>query len=725
MCKTRWRLLLLPWFSLVWLFPVVAAERLELDIQAQGPEALFEYEESTATVTDPTGVVVRYRDAELTAGKVRFNRQTGEVMAEGKVRLQRGKEVWRGDWLGYNFTTRELHADRFRAGLAPIYLAGEGLTSALTNHTHSATNVLLTTDDIAQPVYKVRARRLKVIPGERIEADRATLYLGKVPVMYLPVYRRHMVRHSNFFAFVPGYRSLYGPYLLGSYHWFPSTNWEVVAHFGLRERRGIGAGPELRYDLGGLGRGELHAYALRDEDSGLDPAGKPIREDRHRIRLSHSMVLSSNVTARAVVHHQSDAQVIRDFFESEYRKDMQPKTFLEAGRAWPNFSLSLLGQAQVNSFFQTVERLPELKLTAVRQQLGVSPFFYEGETSAGYFRLRTAEHRGTNFAAFRADSFHQLLLPQNWFGWLNVTPRAGGRFTHYGRTEEDGPALASQDRGVFNTGVELSTKASRVWPGARSKLWDLTGLRHVVEPSINYVYVPRPTRTPAQLPQFDSELQSLRLVPIDFPDYTSIDSIDSQNVMRLGLRNKVQTKRRDEVDNVLNWAAYTDWRLRPRRGQATFADVFSDLDFKPRSWITLNSETRYDVQNRLIRVADHTATFEPSSRWSWRVGHRYLRDNAGFGPGNNLILSSFTYRLSENWAFRVAHHFEARDGTMEEQHYTIYHDLRSWTSALTLRLRENRGGPQDVAVAVTFSLKAFPRFALGRERDAPSILLGD
>ena len=82
------------------------------------------------------------------------------------------------------------------------------------------------------------------------------------------------------------------------------------------------------------------------------------------------------------------------------------------------------------------------------------------------------------------------------------------------------------------------------------------------------------------------------------------------------------------------------------------------------------------------------------------------------------------YRVNENWGFRAAHRFEARDGRLEEQSYAIYRDLRSWTAALTLRLRDNRNGPEDFSIAFTFSLKAFPRFGLGADTVRPSWLLG-
>src|SRR5262249_32271363 len=151
-------------------------------------------------------------------------------------------------------------------------------------------------------------------------------------------------------------------------------------------------------------------------------------------------------------------------------------------------------------------------------------------------------------------------------------------------------------RFVFNTGAEISTKASRVWRGVENKFFDVKELRHIVEPSINYVFVPQPNYRPNELPQFDREIPSLRLLPIEYPDYNAIDSIDSQNVLRLSLRNKLQTKREEGIQNLVNWAVYTDWRLDPREGQTRFSDVYSDLDLRPRSWLMLSSETRWDTE---------------------------------------------------------------------------------------------------------------------------------
>jgi LPS-assembly protein len=76
---------------------------------------------------------------------------------------------------------------------------------------------------------------------------------------------------------------------------------------------------------------------------------------------------------------------------------------------------------------------------------------------------------------------------------------------------------------VFNTGAEASLKASRLWPGIHNDFLDMDGLRHVMQPSMNYVYVPSPNVQPTNCRSFDTELPSLRLLPNEFPDYNSID----------------------------------------------------------------------------------------------------------------------------------------------------------------------------------------------------------
>src|SRR5439155_724798 len=139
------------------------------------------------------------------------------------------------------------------------------------------------------------------------------------------------------------------------------------------------------------------------------------------------------------------------------------------------------------------------------------------------------------------------------------------------------------------------------------------------------------------------------------------------------------------------------------------------FSFKPHSWITFESLNRYDIADNNWRLTFDTVTLQPNDVLSLSLGYFYIRDDpstgpTSLGPGNNLINSSIFFRLNENWGFRTLHRFDARDGHMQEQAYTVYRDMRSWTAALSFRVREKTaGGSDDFTVAFTFSIHAIFR----------------
>ncbi|PWU08106.1 MAG: hypothetical protein C5B50_30205 [Verrucomicrobia bacterium] len=711
------------------------AQLMDYKIDHIGPgegEIQFDYRKNIATGTN--GVMVRYGGAVLTANTVTYYRDSGLVVAEGGVRLQRDNQTWVSQRISYNFVTKEIESDQFHTGKAPVFASGESLRADLTNKVYIARQAFITTEDLAEPDIKVRADSIRIY-GDRIEARHAMLYVDGVPLFYFPYYTRSLAPRANNFNFVPGYRSKFGPYLLSSYHWFLKEQLDGIIHLDWREKRGLAGGPDFNWQLGRWGEGGLKYYYAHDHDPNIDlPAGTSLPHDRQRLDFTWQAEPFTNFETKAVVRYQSDTNFVRDFLETEYRHNPQPSTFIEANKFWQNFSLDTYVQPRVNDFLETVERLPEVRLTGFRQELGPTPIYYESQSSIGYYRRLFAETNslptGMDYEAARADTYHQLLLPYTFFGWLDVTPRAGGRFTWYSHASGPGATTDEQYRGVFNTGAEVSFKASRVWPTLQSGALELDGLRHIIQPSVNYAYVPRPNRFGTnEIPQFDYELASLRMLPIEFPSYNSIDSIDSENVLRLGLGNRLQTKRLGEVVNFVDWQLYTDWRLKPHDAQTTFSDLFSDMTIKPRSWLTIESLIRYEINSGLWRMAFHQFTFQPAQTWNWSIGHFYVRDDPTTGPtslgiGNNLITSTMFYRVNEDWCLRAAHRFEARDGRMEEQAYSIYRDMRSWTAALTFRVLENETGPRDYTIAFTFSLKAFPRFGLGTDIARPYSLLG-
>jgi lipopolysaccharide assembly outer membrane protein LptD (OstA) len=712
-----------------------AQQRPGWEIEALNDKGWAEFDFQTGLGGGTGGVLVRYGSAFLTADQVSVNQESGEVVADGDVRIQSEEQLWAGEHIRYNFKTHQMEAEQFRTGKTPVFIAAEGLLGEITNRVYNATNAVITTDDVSVPAVTVRAKYIKIVPGEKVEAHHATLYLAGVPVFYFPYYSRTLGPRSNNFNFLPGYRSSYGPFLLSRYNYFIGDDLDGTARLDYRERRGFGLGPDLNYRLGRYGEGTVRYYYMHDQDPGAGGGDPTMNKDRERVDFAYQVNPATNLNIKAVVRYQGDTNIVREFFEGEYNQNPQPSTYFEVNRFWQNFSLDTYVQPQVNGFLDTIERLPDVRLNGQRQQLWETPVYYESESSAGYyehnFGTTNGMSAGEHYEAARVDTYQKLLLPETFFGWLDVTPRVGGRYTYYSTATGPGATTDEINRWVFDTGAEASAKASRLWPEAQNDFFQVDGLRHIIEPSINYAFVPNPNVYGTNLvPQFDYVMPSLRLLPITMPDYNSIDSIQSENVFRFGLHNKLQTKREGQMVNLVDWNVYSDWYLHPNTNQTTYSDVYSDLTVRPRTWLTLESLTRYEIQGGELRMSLTTATIRPNNTWSWTIGQFYLRDDLSASPtalgiGNNLFTSTMLFRLNENWGFRTMHMFEARTGTMQEQDYSIYRDLRSWTAALTFRARNGvAGSPNDIGVVFTFSLKASPHYGRGPEVGTPYWLMG-
>lgn len=694
------------------------------------------YDLTTGIATATNGIVVRHGDTVLSAQRATINQRTGEISAEGHVRLQHAGLLYAAERVRYNVYQRRLVAEDIKTGLPPLFVQGDVLVGDLSNRVFVVGQGLLTTDDYAPPGYTVRAKTLTIVPGEYIEAEDATVRLGNTPVFYWPKFRRSLERDPNHWTFTPGYRSRYGAFALAGYHWAWTDQLRSGLELDAYSKRGLGVEPSLSWRSPALGTGQLKYYYIHDWEPGHTPLGGALDSDRQRVSFSHLGTLRTNLTLRSVVAWQSDALVTRDFFETEYQHNAQPKSFVELHQAWPNYSLQLLVQPRVNDFWQAVERLPEVRLRGLRQQIGHSPLYYDTDSSLGYYKLRFPDDPAqalwpvypTNlpYAAMRFDSYHQISLPRTFFNWLNITPRVGGRFTHYGEASGPGGWTEQEDRAVFNAGAEVSFKASRLWPGVRSRWAQIDGLRHIVEPSVNYTWVPEPNVRPRRLPQFDSELPTTLLLPIEFPDYNAVDAIDRRQVLRLGLRNKLQTKRAGSLDNVVAWAVFTDWRLTRAPGQATFAPISSIMDLKPLSWLTLSSGLRVHPDPLRLDETEHHLSLTPNDKWSFGIGHHHLGDYPGVPnqTGYRIFRLNAYYRFDPNWGVRYDWLRQRSLGTYDHYILTLYRDFRSWTAALSLRLRDNPHGPNDYTVALTVSLKARPRYSLGEDVTRPTLLLG-
>src|SRR5664280_3428926 len=110
------------------------------EMEALNDQGWAEFDFQTGIALGTNGVLVRFGSAFLTADMVGVNTNSGDVTADGNVRIQSEEQVWVGEHVRYNFKTKQMEAEQFRTGKAPVFAAGEGLHGDYTNNIYYATN---------------------------------------------------------------------------------------------------------------------------------------------------------------------------------------------------------------------------------------------------------------------------------------------------------------------------------------------------------------------------------------------------------------------------------------------------------------------------------------------------------------------------------------------------------------------------------------------------------
>jgi hypothetical protein len=445
---------------------------------------------------------------------------------------------------------------------------------------------------------------------------------------------------------------------------------------------------------------------------------------------------NEDITGFVLANKMSDPFVHQDFFQTEFTLDPQPDNIIAANKYNPRYSLTAYTRYQLNRFYDATERLPEVALDIKRQPVFGSGIFYEGEASFGNLRRNFA--RGSYFQdyeALRLDTFHQFLYPKTYFGWLSVVPRVGFRGTYYSETRDleglafpasaddliprflipppnrDQPLRPGGDRWrtLVNAGAEASFKVSRTWEQAQSRVLGLDGLRHIIQPFANFSYVTGNGTNPAEILQFDRYIPSTRLRPIDFPQFTSIDSIDNWTIARIGIRSRLQTRRDDTTINWAEFESYFDANIDNPYDRSNFSNVYNGFRFSPVPWMGIGIGSQIPLFGEGFTEINTDVRIQPTAGLDIAFGHRFLNENPFF-PNSSLYMLAAYYRINDHWSAGGSLRWEASTKFVEEQRYTIYRDLTSWVASLGTVIRNN-GGVKEYGVLLTFTLKALPKFS--------------
>jgi lipopolysaccharide export system protein LptA len=705
------------------------------------------YENGLATARD--NVAIHIGDTDIYADYAQYNSATHDVELKGHVRIYRDTSLYTADSGIYNTETKKIRASTGRTESEPYFLAGNDVTSIEGDNAYLIRGGYFTTHDSAKPDFHLRARKIRVYEHDRVIFLNVTAYVGQVPVFWWP-YLYQSLDNAFSFTISPAYYSTWGPSLLTQVT-FPITDHiETRLRLDYFGRRGpaIGFEPTIEYGKDQSSLARLKTFYINDQNPDINQTNIPrvgVPESRYRVSLEDHTNFTDSIYGIANITKLRDQYVMQDFFQGEFRVDPVPDNVVAVAKTNSLFTLTGIERFQANDFFTTTERQPEVVLDVKRQGLFGGPIFYEGETGFANLRLQFPEDSGIkNYGTDRFDTFHQLTFPYTYFGWLSIVPRVGYRGTYYGKTWDLGstvfipptnplvpdfilppPTTANPIkfdgdtfRSVFDTGAEASFKISRTWENVQSRSFGLDGLMHVIQPFTDFSYVKEDGPNPLAILQFDRFEPSTQLRAIDFPQFTPIDSIADWTVWRVGVRNRLETRRDDSTMTWLELDTFVDVNFENPYDRTDYSNLFNNLRFNPLPWMSFSVNSQLPAFSKGFTEIDTYTTVQPLSNLQLNFGHRYLNGNPFFQDSSLFVLGGYL-RVNDNWGLAVQEQYEGATDTLQEQRYAIYRDLTSWVASFGGVIRDN-AGVKEYGLLFTVTLKAFPKFGFDLNFDPGS-----
>ncbi len=633
------------------------ADASELKISAD----TIKSDQDSNMVTGEGNVRLEYGDVVLTARKAELNRDNMDFIAEGNVvvKLAAGGGEWKAPAIKGNLKTKKISFGPYRLTSTVWHGGGKSGASDGEGNVRSK-EIWLTSCDREKPHYSLTASSVKYSDDNTFRANNLVLRFGGVPVFYFPVLWG-TTDGSSGYIIKPGYSGKKGAYLRFGRVKKYGEEGEASAYVDLMSKRGVGIGADVDY-IDEKHTFKSRIYGILDSDPpetehGYDRRFRS-RDERYRLSAYYSEELAPGIDIRLNIDLLSDIEMLSDWFRRDYRRLEQPRSYLDLNYDSEYFSTGIGIRPRLNDFYTVVETLPEYRFDVPRINIAGTSFQYESRTRLGYYSMKWRDFDRSrpemfdyldneaklfedpnDYESFRAHSQHFIYLPLHLGDFSTFTPRAGIAGTYYSRsskgkiTDTDIADMLDVDdpdhpysrtdlkhydaeggdvmRTAFEFGAEWKSRIYSDWFDWNSETFRISGVRHVLEPYINYTYAPDPSHDRDTLYYFDET-----------------DRLDRQHFVRFGIDQRLITRRDGGNGTFLRLQSYYDFHFdRGEESERHPGDLGNRLDFTPRKDLAFWTGVVYDAGERKIHRGEAGLRFGEedklnfSTRYVFRNGH--------------------------------------------------------------------------------------------------------
>ncbi len=649
-------------------------------------------------------------DQRVAAALLRYDPTQETWNAEGKVQYQDSGMLMEAEQAHGELAHERAELNTLRYQLIAVRGNGKAARAFNEGNKSQLEGVTYTTCDPGAWQWQIRAERIDIDQDKGMATARnATLRLGRVPILYLPVasFPIDEERKTGFLFPSVGASRARGTDIAVPYYLNLAPNYDATFTPRLMSRRGVMLGTQFRY-LGNHQRGEVYGTWL--------PNDRVSNKDRGTLTWTHQGQLGHHWAFLANIHQISDSRYFEDFGDS---LSMAATSLLESsatlvgrGRYW-NASLALqdwnIADPYLPANIEPYRRLP-------RAQFGFERPL-AGDFSAGLRSEGVVFEHDSRPGASRVDLYPYLVY-RNERGAGFLRSELGLRHTSYHLNGDFRPAYA--ELSPSRSTPILSVDSGLVFE--RPLQWRAMPMRQTLEPRLYYLNVPY--RDQSALPVLDTEELGFSWGQLFRPNrFSGADRQADANQATVAVTSRFFEEKsgRERLALSLGQIRYFEAQqvqmpgvaAQDRPGSAWVADADFSLDDR---W-SVSASQQWDPQRELAQLS----TLRTQYRWGgagvFNFAYRFRRDartGATETPLLEQIDTSALVPLNERWRLVGRWNYSLLDrSTLEAFGGVEWESCCVAMRVLARRYIRNFEGERNTSLYVELELKGLS--TLGRK----------
>jgi len=684
-----------------------------LDVKAENAQLV-----GKGTSVFEGNVVVKRGGQELTANRATYNKTSGIITAQNKIRLRDSEIILDADQAEWSMTSdegvlidaeyrlREMHA---RGEASHVFKQGASQTD-LQNATY-------TTCAKGDNFWNLKATTVNLDHTEAIGTARdVVVRIKDVPVFYTPyiTFPLNDERKSGFLVPSIGSSSETGFDVQTPYYWNISPSRDATITPRYMSDRGLQLNGEYRY-LYEQGHGEVQLGFLDSDD--LKENGDDVNpfygEDRKHFSFNHASDFKSRWSSDIDYNYVSDNAYLEDFGDN---LSLASTTHLNrrmnvhySANNW-QFTGRLQGYQTIVDTAKPYKRLPQLILdgSLPDQALGLS------------YGLRTEyvefDH-DDRVAGRRVDIEPVLSLPLQSAAAF-MTPRVALKHTQYN--------LNDNTAGLIDKSPSRTLPIASVDTGLffeRDMMISNSGYLHTLEPRAFYLYIPERDQT--DIPIFDSSLRTFNFGQLFSHDrFSGTDRIGDANQLSLALTSRIidPGTGREHFRASLGQIRYFRDRdvTLPTGLKATRSDsdMLAEVSAAVAKEWTARGEIQWNPHGDTSNLSALQLRYRGENGRLLNISHRYRRDGVSTLDGLEQVDISGRLPINKRWSAVGRYYRSIRDGKLLEGLAGIEYQSCCWSTRLVIRdyINDVSDNDRNLAILLQVELKGLGNF--GQKTDA-------